>query len=111
MSPGRRGAVGWVWATVSSSAFYFPVGAEAGLTQGPVVERLPNPIEAAEPNGSHRATDQAHDEPLPERPPADEGLAMNVDDDEQGEQRGGRAAGGAEDELGEGLVAQDEVPA
>src|SRR5580765_1984807 len=111
MSPERRGAVGWVWATVSSSAFYFPVGAEAGLPQRPVVEGLPNPIEAPEPDGSHRATDQAHGEPLPERPPADERLAMNVDDDEQGEQRGGGAARGAENELGEGLVAQDEVAA
>src|ERR1041385_7208444 len=73
-----------------SSTFDLAVLSKSGLGDGPIVQDVSQPVEQAEPDGRGGGADEAQDEPLPEREPADERPGAGVDEDEQAEHQIGK---------------------
>src|SRR5947209_7221876 len=67
-----------------SSPFDLTVRAKTRFPQRPIIQRVGQAIEEAKPKRRHRSAHQAHDQPLPEREPADERLGLRIEQEKQG---------------------------
>src|SRR3974390_1618536 len=85
------------------------VGSEAALDFGAVDEGALEPAEQPEPNRCGEGTADAHHEPLPNGAPTQQRRVAGGEDKQQGHRRNSGAVDQSQDELGERLVAKDEL--
>src|SRR3984957_12172262 len=91
------------------AALDFAVGAETVFAARLVTEGAVAPGKKGKHDGGGRRAPGRLDDPLPERPPADERLFAAVQQEDPHEDRHEGAGGGAEDKLRERQAAQDQI--